>query len=76
MSSILYCNFLTHFLMWPNDKSPVYTTVILGTARGWHADPRFLVRLLRLHDEILGSARLNWERHSYISDLISYNFLV
>ena len=40
-----------------------------GTLKFWHADPRFLVRLLRLHDEIfvlkiLGSARLNWERHS------------
>jgi hypothetical protein len=52
-----------------------------GTLKFWHTDPRFLVRLLRLHDEIvplkkLGSARLNWERHSYISDLFSYNFLV
>jgi hypothetical protein len=43
-----------------------------GTLKIWHADLRFLVRLLRLHDEIfvlqiLGSAaRLNWERHSYI----------
>jgi hypothetical protein len=40
-----------------------------GTLKFWHADPRFLVRLLRSHDEIfalknLGSARLNWERHS------------
>jgi hypothetical protein len=40
-----------------------------GTLKFWHADPCFLVRLLRLHDEIfalkkLGSARLNWERHS------------
>jgi hypothetical protein len=38
-----------------------------GTLKFWHAHPRFLVRLLRSHDEsfvlkILGSARLNWER--------------
>ena len=38
-----------------------------GTLKFWHADPHFLVRLMRLHNniydhKILGSARLKWER--------------
>ena len=43
------------------------------TARSkfWHANPRFLVRLMRLHEifvssKIFGFGTLNWERHSYI----------